>query len=212
MWTNCPQRTQKLYNIIRGSSDHNIVGLEISTKDIKINGSTVWKRCWKTFNRVRCLDNFRQTNWTDILEQTDVDIASSLLEDKICAIMDKEAPMKVIQHRTKYREWVSEDTKLEMEERDSAREVARITDSENDWAKFRQLRNSCTKKLRQDKAKNLKDIYDTIEQRKILLNCFQQQQKTTKLDFHRTTNHTINKWKNFLQTKMDGRWFGQLLF
>ena len=143
--TNCSQRTIKSFNIDRSSSDHNVDGMEISTKDIIVGGPNVWKTCWKEFNKQCCLDSFRQIDWSDILAQTYISLANSQLEDIICEIMDREAPMKLVQVRSKYRSWVSSETKLEMDKRDKARTLARDSDRDEDWADYMCLRNICTK-------------------------------------------------------------------
>ena len=83
IWTNCPQRTIKTINLERGASDHNVVGVEVSTRDIVIGGQNILRRSWKTFDRQRCFDKFRLTDWTSILNQTDARLAASQLEELI---------------------------------------------------------------------------------------------------------------------------------
>ena len=66
IWTNCPERTIKIWNEIRGYSDHNVIGIQISLKDIKIRGNNILKRCWKGFDDKACLQAFKNQNWSDI--------------------------------------------------------------------------------------------------------------------------------------------------
>ena len=97
------------------------------------------------FNKLRCIEKFKQTNWTDISEQVNVNIANSLLENKIKEIIDSEAPMVTLQMRTKYNKFLTNETKLLMEERDRHRETARRTQDTNDWNIFKTTRNKFTR-------------------------------------------------------------------
>ena len=78
-------------------------------------------------------------------------------------IIDREAPMKNVHARTRYFKWLSKDTKQIMQDRDNAREIARRTDSQQDWITFRTKRNLCTKLQRTYKANHLRKTYDRIE-------------------------------------------------
>ena len=62
-----------------------------------------------------------------------MNLAVSKLEETICKIMDELAPMKTMQSRTKYNNWLSEDTKNEMKLRDIARKIAKETNLDTDW-------------------------------------------------------------------------------
>ena len=54
-----------------------------------------------------------------------IDIANTLFEDRVAAILESEAPLKVVQQRTKYCKWLTNQTKLLMVDRDFARDVAK---------------------------------------------------------------------------------------
>ena len=45
-------------------------------------------------------------NWGIILEQTNVDLANHLLEEKIISILESEAPMKTLQNRSNYNSYI----------------------------------------------------------------------------------------------------------
>ena len=105
-------------------------------------------------------------DWKEILESQDVNEANSLFEEKLGGIMDECAPMKTVQVRSRYNNWIREDTKKEMRMRDAARVTARHTDLDEDWEEFKRLRNSCTVKQRNDKKHHLKAVYSGIEEEK----------------------------------------------
>ena len=88
VWSNNSERILKVYNDPRGASDHNVVGVMVSLKEVKSGGQNVVKRLWKDFNEKQCMKMFKETNWQDIMVEDNVNIANSLLEDKIRKILD----------------------------------------------------------------------------------------------------------------------------
>ena len=59
-----------------------------------------------------------------------------------------------------------------MIERDIAREIARLTQTPEDWNKYRQLRNKVTKQQRKDKHDHLNDLYKKVEEENDTANLF----------------------------------------
>ena len=66
--------------------------------------------------------------------------------------MDRLAPVRTIQTRNKYVPWLSEETKLLMQQRDEAQSRAARTKSQEDWKAFKQLRNKVTNRLRSEES------------------------------------------------------------
>ena len=95
---------------------------------------------------------------------TDVTQANSQLEEWLCEVMDKEAPLKTLQARKHYISWLTEDTKTEMGLRDTARIKARLTNLDSDWLEYRRRRNYCTARQKLDKSGHLKELYKKIEE------------------------------------------------
>ena len=165
-WTNSRDRVIRHSNTSRGDSDHNVISVDISCKDLKLGGQNIRKRSWKNYDKTRCLNNLKNIDWSDILETTNVDLANSMLEERLKSVIEKEAPMSIVQVRTKYNCYITDSTKVTMASRDVARDRARLTGDPDDWSTFRSLRNSCTRLQRQDKSKHLKATYDSIEKEK----------------------------------------------
>ena len=163
IWSNCPERTINFFNEIRGSSDHNVIGIDFSLKEIKSGGHNIIKRSWKNFDESKCKTEFKNTDWSDILKVKNVDVATSMLEERIKKIIDRLAPIKTIQPRSHFKNWISQDTKNTMILRDMEREKAKITDSEENWTEYRRLRNCCTKMQKNDKSKYISEMYEKIE-------------------------------------------------
>ena len=163
VWSNCNHRIIRHFNYSRGDSDHNVVGVVVSTRDIKVGGYNVTKRTWKNFKKERFIEKFKNENWTEILNENNVDVANTLLEEKIVKILESEAPMKTTQMRVKYNNWITNETKMEMENRDAARILAKETDKDEDWASFREKRNLCTKLQRHDRTNYYKELFEKME-------------------------------------------------
>ena len=84
IWANCQNRIVKTTNTTRGSSDHNIIGVEISIKEIKNAGNNIVKRTWKKFDKEKCMQDFKSSNWLDIMGETNVNVAVALLGGENC--------------------------------------------------------------------------------------------------------------------------------
>ena len=97
------------------------------------------------------------------MDESNVDIANSLFEDKILEIMDVEAPMETVQICTKYNNWISRLTKEEMLLRDRARNKAKLTDDLLDWEDYRRRRNACIAMQKKDKVEYQRNLYSKIE-------------------------------------------------
>ena len=163
IWSNCNERTLNFFNDTRGMSDHNVIGINVSLKDIKVCGQNVLRRKWKKFKEEKYLEKLSAIDWSNLYNTVDPNLANTILEDNIVGILDILAPMTVIQTRTKYISWLSDSTKNLMRERDSARETARVSQSESDWTKYRHLRNRCTNVQKTECAQFLRSKYTDIE-------------------------------------------------
>ena len=81
----------------------------------------------------------------------DVNLAVKMLSEELTLILDKMAPIKVVQVRTNYAPWLSKNTKDLMKQRDLAQQKASSTNQVDDWKAFRRIRNRVTNILRTEK-------------------------------------------------------------
>ena len=163
VWTNSADRVIKHGNEVRAASDHHVISVDIAMKDLKTGGHNIMKRMWKKFNREEFLQDLKNVDWEPVMKQTNVDLANSQLEEKFCYILDKHAPIGTCQVRTNYKNWISQETKDEMNCRDQAWMKARTTGTTSDWDYYKKCRNLCTKKQKNYKTKYLKNIYTELE-------------------------------------------------
>ena len=122
------------------------------------------EECGRIFDRDRCVERFKSLDWTTLYEQTDVNLANTILEDNILSVIDMEAPMKTVQTRSNYSRWLSDTTKATMSDRDAARDSAVQSDVKEDWDHYRSLRNHCTELQRKDKSDYNRAAYKLIEE------------------------------------------------
>ena len=134
-----------------------MVSIHVAVQNIKSGGNNILKWLWKHFDKAECIRRFKMIDWSEIMNEVNVKVAASRLEDMICMIMD------LMQVRTNFNNWLSDDTKNEMKLRDVARQIAKETDFDSDWENYRKRRNSCTDKQRKDKNVYLREMYTKME-------------------------------------------------
>ena len=88
--------------------------------------------------------------WFDVYSSGDVNVAVSLLTTKLSSALDKYAPIKTIQVRSRYAPWLSERTKEIMVERDLAQQAAKTLNDADLWRNYRNLRNTAVRCMRGD--------------------------------------------------------------
>ena len=89
-------------------------------------------------------------------------------------ILDTMAPVKKFQVRSKYSAWLSEATQKKIKERDQAQQASAFSGSEEDWSRYKKLRNDLTKILRTEKTSwqqsKLQSCEDKLETGKLWKN------------------------------------------
>ena len=172
-WSARPDRIISWLNETRGRSDHNYIDILLRTKDKKERTQEVRKRTWKNFQPDIFREMIKKIDWENFYECNNIDVINDIFEQKVGGILEKIAPMKKIQLRQKYANWLDSEIKQKMTERDNMREAAKESDNDNDWRNYKQARNHCTKMLQKKKKefykkkfenhcseKNVKGTYD----------------------------------------------------
>ena len=138
----------------------------MSLENIRENGHSVKKRQWKKFDLARYRMELQTTDWTDLYNTSNIDIANSILTDRIKALLDSISPMKLVQQRQRYCSWITDETKEKMKERNMKRELARRSGLQSDWDEYKSIRNICTKLQNKEKAKYERDTFEEIIENK----------------------------------------------
>ena len=150
-YTTNPRKLSDVQAINIGSSDHKIIFATRFAKNITRNPRIIKKRSYKNFNAQEFLSAVRNISWWKIYSCEDVNLAVKMLSEELTLILDKMAPIKVVQVRTNYAPWLSKNTKDLMKQRDLAQQKASSTNQVDDWKAFRRIRNRVTNILRTEK-------------------------------------------------------------
>ena len=135
----------------RGGSDHKLLRVTRFTKSMKNSARYVRKRSFKNFNQAQFCEAVKKISWFDLCMCQDPSQAAELLTSKLTVILDQMAPIKTFQIRSKYAPWMSLNTKQLLKERNLAQENAAQTQHPEDWLAYKNLRNTETTKMRQEK-------------------------------------------------------------
>ena len=117
------------------------------------------------------LDEVAAINWWEVYNCGTVEEAVRMFTEGVNRILDRKdmAPVRTFQQRQKYAPWLSAETKSMMAERDAAVKEARHTSRPEDLAKATKLRNMCTRLLRTEKHRYLKQKLDICEEERDVL-------------------------------------------
>ena len=146
LWTNVPGMMSQIYTKYNGS-DHKVI---MGTRFAKLVRSS--NKSYKNFDEAIFLERIKNTSWWDIYQSTDVNDAVQLLTDKINCILDDMAPVKTIQTSSKYCPWLTEATKTLIGERNKAQIIVSENKTNENFSRYKTLRNKVTSSLRNDKT------------------------------------------------------------
>ena len=164
IYTNTPEKLSKAEAKIRGSSDHKMIIVTRFSKSMKQNIRYSKKRSYKNFREADFLREVERISWWEVYASDDVDAAVDIFTRKLTDILDRMAPVKKFQVRKKYAAWLSENTKLKIQERDKAQKTATHSRSEDAWAVYKRLRNDLTKVLKKEKLSWHQSKVETCEE------------------------------------------------
>ena len=151
LYTNRTEKLSDVYAEYTGGSDHKLIKVTRFSKSLQKRARYVRKRCYKKFKEEEFCRMVASLSWFDLYMCEDVDEAASILTKKLTQILDTMAPVRTVQIRSHYADWLSPETKQLMKERDSAQKIAASTGNSDDWRAFKNKRNSVTAKMRQEK-------------------------------------------------------------
>ena len=116
------------------------------------------------FDPVTYRNLLQNEDWAGIYDIEDVDIANDFLESRVVKILDTLCPLKTIQFRKECKNWLTEETKNMIHERDNIRELARTTGDQANWDRYKTLRNSVNNKVKKDRNLHYKNLYSKHQQ------------------------------------------------
>ena len=96
-------------------------------------------------------------------EMTDINLAWNHFEVSLSEVLEEVAPVRKVQPNGKFKPWVKPATKSLMQQRDSKRTEAKITDEVETWSEYRKLRNKVVKETRNDRKDYYSRKYEKYE-------------------------------------------------
>ena len=132
LYSNKPQKLSEIQTRSCAGSDHKFIFVVRYSKALKKSARYVTKRSYKNFRPEQFLNEVRSIKWWDLYQCIDVNEAVRIFNKKITDILDKLAPIKTIQIRSKYAPWLSSATKTLMKQRDDVQDNARMTNKSED--------------------------------------------------------------------------------
>ena len=151
-YTNRPEKLSNVSVSSQGNSDHSLISATRFTKSIQNKPRYIRKRIYKNFNKNDFINAVRKLSWWDIYQCEDVEEAVKILTNNLNGILDTMAPIKKVQVRTKYAVWLSNSTKEKMKLRDTAKKKAQETNNDEDWKRYKHMRNNVTNILKNEKT------------------------------------------------------------
>ena len=133
LYSNRPDKLSSVQTYYTGMSDHKLLKVQRFTKSFQQFQRYVRKRSFKHFDEGQFKQKLNNIKLDEVLECTDVNIATEMLTQKLTTILDDLAPIRTFQTRTQYAPWLSEETKSLKKQREEAHEKAVITDAPDDW-------------------------------------------------------------------------------
>ena len=164
IYTSVPEKISQAQVRICGSSDHRLMMVTRHAKNIRQNIRYCSKRSYKNFDEAEFLAEVDKISWWEVYSCDDVDLAVDIFTKKLTDILDKMAPVKKFQIKSKYAAWVNDTTKNKMKVRNLAQQKATPTGTAEDWSYYKQLRNEVTSLLREDKLNWQKNKLTSCEE------------------------------------------------
>ena len=152
-YSNHPEKLSEIQTHYRGGSDHKLIFATRFTKSAISKPRLIRKRSYRDFDPLTFLAAVRSLSWWDIYSCENVEEAVCKMSGKLTFILDKMAPIKCIQVRTKYAPWMSQNTKDKIKVRDNAQKKAAETKNHDDWLQYKSCRNSVNSILKSEKKR-----------------------------------------------------------
>ena len=151
LYTNQADKLSDVAALFNGASDHKLIYAVRRAKAIERNVRYIRKRCFKGFDYAGFKACINSVSWLDLYLSEDVNIAVDMLTKRVTTVLDKFAPVKIIQVRSNYAPWLTDLTKRAIQERNLAQRAALASGDINLTRNYKNLRNKVTNMVRSDK-------------------------------------------------------------
>ena len=122
-----------------GESDHLGILVSKKTRDLRSSPKTIKKRIYKNFERNSFIQDMTDAKesgqFAQIHNADDIDEATEIFTKAFTEVLDKHAPLKVIQNRNNYIPYISDELKEKMKNRDKLKVEAATTGDKDKYYK-----------------------------------------------------------------------------
>ena len=153
---NCIDKVRKPEVLGIGQSDHLGILVTKKTRELRTCARTVKKRVYKNFDRNEFLNEIKKAkasgSFDSIHTCDDVEVAAKVFTDVFTEILDKHAPLKIIQNRCNYVPYINKDLQNLMKERDLLKKSAASSGDPKVYEFYKKARNEVSTKLKTAKG------------------------------------------------------------
>ena len=176
VFTTNPSKIENIKKYSTGESDHDMIEFTRLTKQPALKQRYYNVRNYKEYKQDEFENLIKNDQRYEIaITNTDPEIAAEALTTMLTEHLDKLAPMMRVQVKNKSLNYISNETKLLQEQRNSQYQRAKQTDNQDEWRSYRNLRNQTLKSLRNDekiyktnkldtKDKTVKEIWSNTKE------------------------------------------------
>lgn len=132
-------------------SDHRLAYVIVNLKVPRFRQKFVTVRNFKYFNYNEFLNDLLGLTWHDFYRAETIDEKVDFFEERIQFIFNLHAPFRTYRVSKPRAPWLTDDLRLMMRERDGAFRKFKISNSDEDWLKYKRLRNNVLYVVRQKK-------------------------------------------------------------
>lgn len=150
--TNAPHKYIATGIFVNDVSDHCAIAAIRNIKVPKTKSRFLQKRNFKHLSEQGFLHDIYYCDWKRISLIPDVEMAWSFFREIFLSITNKHAPVRTYRIKGRENPWFSDELAKLIHERNQVWAMARRTNSESDWLKFRSLRNKCTHFTKKEKS------------------------------------------------------------
>ena len=160
IYTNSPVKCDKPKVESAGDSDHLAVIVTKFSKEMQNKPKAVLKRNYKNFDSQSFLTDIQVCSINEAVTAcNNLNDAATVFQELFCHVLDRHAPRKIFQTRKHYVPFLSEETKLLIDERDALKEEATKHGDEELLKEFKKLRNTVRHQLIKDKQSYYKNKF-----------------------------------------------------
>ena len=148
-------------------SDHMGILVTKNSREVRSHPKTTRKRVYKEFDKEAFKNEIKEAKksgaFKEMFETEDIEVAGDIFTIEFLRVLDKHAPLKVIQNRNGYVPYISKELKEEMDIRDVLKKEAASTGSNYIYDAYKMKRNEVSTKGKEAKANYYKQKFDDKE-------------------------------------------------